>query len=876
MEKKQLANGVNVPLEDYGTISSGQRADDDDKVRLVNKPGDQSEDEDAGISFNSSDPHESIKFKDGIRRIDFVLVYEEEIDGKPLDAKEQKEKKRMSNWRNKFVNNVKKGGLEVEEDNVEFSDKITYYLKLHVPWDVMCIYAEDLNMRAPLQAHPNPSDNYSEKVLRMLHIPNMMSSDVPNKPLDYYTCQFKRSKIDRFLGSDNHDTYFKSTQRHRVINEILQTTVYGKKKRAEIGIDRLLDEEVFTGAFPLHEGPFEFDSKKVAPSHMNQRQVLYGYWAKWGRWYKYQPLDHIREYFGEKISIYFAWLGFYTAWLLPASIVGLLVFLYGVVTMYDNPIANETCNKTNHFKMCPLCDENIGCKYWNLSDVCLYTRIAYLFDHPGTVFYAIFVSFWAVTFLEYWKRKTASLAHHWDCTDFEEDEERPRPEYAALAPTYEKNPITGILEPHFPERDRLPRILSGIACIVIMMILVLIFIIAVIMYRTLISIPLFQNKTFRGQATTIASMTAAIVNLILIMSLGKVYEKLALKLTQWEMHRTQSEFEDQLTFKVFIFQFVNFYSSIFYIAFFKGRFVGYPGNYNHFFGLRNEECNNGGCLIELAQQLAVIMVGKQVINNAQEVIVPKLKTWLHQRKIKHASKDVVKSRWEEDYELIDYEGLFEEYLEMVLQFGFITIFVAAFPLAPLFALLNNWLEIRLDASKLVCETRRPVADRCQDIGVWFTILDALAQLSVISNAFLIAFTSEFLPKLMYQYQQNWKLEGYVNFTLAYSPNGTLTEECRYKEFRDHQGEYTLFYWHLLAARLGFVILFEHIVFGINKVIDFMVPDVPESLELKIKRERFLAKQALADTEAIMLMAAGKEDDATDGPKDVTLSVPEKT
>jgi anoctamin-7 len=42
---------------------------------------------------------------------------------------------------------------------------------------------------------------------------------------------------------------------------------------------------------------------------------------------------------------------------------------------------------------------------------------------------------------------------------------------------------------------------------------------------------------------------------------------------------------------------------------------------------------------------------------------------------------------------------------LVLQFGFITVFVAAFPIAPLFALLNNWIEIRLDAKKLVCETR---------------------------------------------------------------------------------------------------------------------------------------------------------------------------
>ena len=83
---------------------------------------------------------------------------------------------------------------------------------------------------------------------------------------------------------------------------------------------------------------------------------------------------------------------------------------------------------------------------------------------------------------------------------------------------------------------------------------------------------------------------------------------------------------------------------------------------------------------------------------------------------------------EEDYKLVENEGLFQEYLEMgrqdwllkeliitlpflVLQFGFITIFVAAFPLAPLFALLNNWVEIRLDAKKFVCETRRAVAER---------------------------------------------------------------------------------------------------------------------------------------------------------------------
>lgn len=69
----------------------------------------------------------------------------------------------------------------------------------------------------------------------------------------------------------------------------------------------------------------------------------------------------------------------------------------------------------------------------------------------------------------------------------------------------------------------------------------------------------------------------------------------------------------------------------------------------------------------------------------------------------------------------------------VLQYGFVTIFVAAFPLAPFFALLNNILEMRLDAKKLLTFHRRPVSQRVRDIGVWYRILDCIGKLSVITN-----------------------------------------------------------------------------------------------------------------------------------------------
>lgn len=38
------------------------------------------------------------------------------------------------------------------------------------------------------------------------------------------------------------------------------------------------------------------------------------------------------------------------------------------------------------------------------------------------------------------------------------------------------------------------------------------------------------------------------------------------------------------------------------------------------------------------------------------------------------------------------------------------------------------------------------------------------------------------------------------------------------------------------------------MFLIGRLIDFMVPDIPEDVEIKIKREHYMAKEALAENE----------------------------
>lgn len=80
-----------------------------------------------------------------------------------------------------------------------------------------------------------------------------------------------------------------------------------------------------------------------------------------------------------------------------------------------------------------------------------------------------------------------------------------------------------------------------------------------------------KNEVLISQSKLIVSMFAAGVNLICILILNQIYQRIALKLTMMELPRTQTEFEDNFTMKIFLFQILNFYSSLIYIAFFKVR-----------------------------------------------------------------------------------------------------------------------------------------------------------------------------------------------------------------------------------------------------------------------------------------------------------------
>ena len=76
--------------------------------------------------------------------------------------------------------------------------------------------------------------------------------------------------------------------------------------------------------FPLHD---EFKNTINTSWNENRTGLFFGFLT--GNYQKYmQPINFIAHYYGEKTGFYFAWLVFYTSWLLVPGIPGLALFAY--------------------------------------------------------------------------------------------------------------------------------------------------------------------------------------------------------------------------------------------------------------------------------------------------------------------------------------------------------------------------------------------------------------------------------------------------------------------------------------------------------------------------------------------------------------------
>ena len=75
--------------------------------------------------------------------------------------------------------------------------------------------------------------------------------------------------------------------------------------------------------------------------------------------------------------------------------------------------------------------------------------------------------------------------------------------------------------------------------------------------------------------------------------------------------------------------------------------------------------------------------------------------------------------------------------EMVVQFGYLTLFSVIWPLTSVAFLINDWIELRSDAAKICLEMQRPFPARADSIGPWLDSLGFLTWLGSITTAALV-------------------------------------------------------------------------------------------------------------------------------------------
>ena len=495
-------------------------------------------------------------------------------------------------------------------------------------------------------------------------------------------------------------------------------------------------------------------------------------------------LSIIATYFGEEKAMYFGFVSFYSLYLLCFLVLpGMMLCLYQAYNVSQDGLQHGAI----HNIWVPL--------------------------------FAAYTAIWATICLERWKRKAAELAFRWDTTHHSPLEVT-RSAFKGPEMFDERD---GQVKKYFTARERHSRTLAGSPLWLAAITGVVAVQLLRIWFRDTIAFvrPWPEDRLYSIAASTVQGGVIAILNM--------VYRRVALYLTQWENHQTESAFKNALILKTFVFQAINGNLALVHAAFIDPDPV------------------------ELWTLLIILMAGVQISNTIKQILKPKLLFWCRAKKL-HASErkteivPITRGKTQkglkhqqtqkdgaavgdftEGWELHNKHeralgevlrncamnsppstGSIGDYAEMVSQYTYVVLWSAVFPLAPFFAVLVNYTQLRGEMSLTCDNIKRSFPTKADNIGAWLPILEAVSMLSVISNTVLIVHT--FQSRL--DFQEAFPAVGDANATNVFSSDVS-------------------FFW--------LVALIEHLVILLKLILSSCMDDVPhwvKQLE-KVEQQRVL-------------------------------------
>ncbi|XP_046893486.1 anoctamin-10 isoform X2 [Hypomesus transpacificus] len=414
----------------------------------------------------------------------------------------------------------------------------------------------------------------------------------------------------------------------------------------------------------------------------------------------------------------------------------------------------------------------------------------YLFDwedYDKYVVFAVFNLVWCTVLLELWKRCSASLAYGWGTLSRKKAFEEPRPGFHGPLGF---NPVTGREEPLYPNTKRLLRIYLVSLPFVLLCLYMSLYVMMI--YFQMEGWALGFHDHNPGFWSGVLLFVPSVIYAVVIEIMNLLYRYVAEYLTEWENHRLESSYQNHLVLKVLVFNFFNCFASLFYIA----------------FAMQD--------MVLLRQSLATLLITSQILNQIMEAFLP---YWLQRRRNKKMQHRVKKRTLVEqelplaeqvklEADMSTYLGTFDDYLELFLLFGYVSLFSCVYPLAAVLVVLNNATEVYSDAFKMCQVFKRPFSDPASNIGVWQLAFEAMSVIAVVTNCTLIGMSSQ---------------------VKAYFPDSD-------------------------AQLILWVVAIEHSLLALKFILTFVIPDVPKHIQIKLSRLEFESLEALKKKK--MLEATG--------------------
>ncbi|KAF5093737.1 hypothetical protein D0Z00_003895 [Geotrichum galactomycetum] len=524
-----------------------------------------------------------------------------------------------------------------------------------------------------------------------------------------------------------------------------------------LGITPQIGEWYFVNSiFPLH-------------NHELNKQWIRRWSTKWV--IDAEDINWIRNHFGEKYALYFAFLQDYILWLIFPTVIGLFT---------------------------------------------------YLFLGSYSKFFGVLNIAWGVLFVQAWKRKESSLAFEWGVKG-SSILETPRPQF--IPESFKVDPISNEKRGYYPNWKRALKQLAFIP-------LALGAILVVIILQMLsFSLEILIGQLYHGPFKSYLSLIPTGVLVAVIPVAVSLYSNVVAAFNDWENHETEDSHEISFTQKLFSLSFLTSSGGLLLTAYlylpFGHLLKPHVDNItifcqswvsNHFASPERFEVNSN----RLQQQVLYLMGTAQVIKFAVSTVLPYVQRKTFSQAQRITSKEA--NPFNDDPEEVAFleevreqakepeHSVQPEYQEMVLQFSHIMLYGVVWPLAPLAALINNWIELRGDAVKICVDMRRPIPSRAESIGPWLLDLKIITWLASIVMSSLLAMFADTHAEFSMRSVEGLSL---VNSSL----------------------------WKVLA----FIIVFEHGYFIWSFAVSFVVGQLSNKNQIKDKQARhYLRKISLQE------------------------------